>query len=61
MQFTRKTSTGGIFALGKFLVKLIFLVIFLFIGVVLIAKVDFPAPNKKIEKVIPNENFKKIK
>ena len=61
MQFTKKTSTGGIFALGKFIVKLILVIIVLFIGVVLIAKVDFPAPNKKIEKVLPNENFKTVK
>jgi hypothetical protein len=27
----------------------------------LISKIDFPAPNKKIEKIIPNENFKTIK
>ena len=61
MQFTRKTSAGGIFAVGRFLIKLILLVIVIFIGVVLVAKVDFPAPNKKIEKVIPNENFKTVK
>ena len=61
MQFTKKTSTGGIFAIGKFLIKLILVVIVLFIGIVLIANVDFPAPNKKIEKVISNENFKTIK
>ncbi len=61
MQFTRKTSTGGIFALGKFIIKLIFIVIILFVGVVLVSKIDFPAPNKTIEKIIPNENFKTIK
>ena len=61
MQFTKKTSTGGLYSVGKFFIKIIFLVIILFIGVVLIAKVDFPAPNKNIEKVIPNENFKTIK
>ena len=61
MQFTRKTSTGGIFSVGKFLIKLILVIIVLFFGLVLIAKIDFPAPNKKIEKVIPNENFKTIK
>mgnify|MGYP003327357387 CR=1 FL=1 len=32
------------------------------IGVVfLLNKIDFPAPKKEIEKVIPNENFKVIK
>ena len=61
MQFTNKTSRGGIYALGRFLIKLILLAFVLLIGVVFIAKVDFPVPNKKIEKVIPNENFKTIK
>ena len=61
MQFTNKTSRGGIYTLGRFLIKLILLAIVLLIGVVFIAKVDFPVPNKKIEKVIPNENFKTIK
>ena len=26
-----------------------------------LGSIDFPAPNKKIEKIIPNENFKVIK
>ena len=28
---------------------------------VLVDRIDFPSPNKKIEKVIPNESFKVIK
>ena len=40
---------------------LIFIIIVIFFGLILISKVDFPAPNKKIEKIIPNENFKTIK
>ena len=32
------------------------------IGVVfLLNKIDFPAPKKEIEKIVPNENFKIIK
>jgi len=27
----------------------------------LVDKIDFPAPNKKIEKIIPNENLKIVK
>ena len=61
MQFTKKTSSGKITAIGKFLIKVILVVFVLFIGVILISKIDFPAPNKKIEKTIPNENFKTIK
>tara|TARA_Y100000031_G_C7998762_1_gene282626 strand:- start:322 stop:507 length:186 start_codon:yes stop_codon:yes gene_type:complete len=61
MQFTKKTSTGKLTAIGKFLLKVILVVFVLFIGIILISKIDFPAPNKKIEKIIPNENFKTIK
>ena len=61
MQFTKKTSTGKLTAIGKFLIKVILVVFVLFLGVILISKIEFPAPNKKIEKIIPNENFKTIK
>ena len=61
MQFIKKTSSGKLTAIGKFLIKVILVVFVLFIGVILISKIDFPAPNKKIEKIIPNENFKTIK
>tara|TARA_Y100000746_G_C15292679_1_gene362315 strand:- start:74 stop:256 length:183 start_codon:yes stop_codon:yes gene_type:complete len=60
MQFTKKSS-GKINIIGKFLLKSILLVFVLFIVVILISKIDFPTPNKKIEKIIPNENFKTIK
>ena len=61
MQFIKKTSSGKVNAIGKFLIKVIIVVFVLFLGVILISKIDFPAPNKKIEKIIPNENFKTIK
>ena len=61
MQFTKKTSSGKLTAIGKFLIKVILVVFVLFLGLILISKIDFPAPNKKIEKIIPNENFKTIK
>ena len=61
MQFTKKTSSGKLTSIGKFLIKVILVVFVLFLGVILISKIDFHAPNKKIEKIIPNENFKTIK
>ena len=61
MQFTKKTSSGKISTVGKFLIKVILVFILLFIGLLLISKINFPAPNKKIEKIIPNENFKTLK
>ena len=61
MQFTKKTSSGKLISLSKFLIKVILVVFVLFLGLILISKIDFPTPNKKIEKIIPNENFKTIK
>ena len=59
MQITRNTSSGKS-ALG--LILKLGLVLVLFIGVIfLLSKIDFPAPKKEIEKIIPNENFKIVK
>ncbi len=59
MQFTRNTSSS------KSAVSLIIklgLVLILFLGATfLLSRVDFPAPKKEIEKIIPNENFKIVK
>ena len=61
MQFTKKTSSGKLSTIGRFSIKVILLISTLFIGIILISKIDFPTPNKKIEKIIPNDNFKTIK
>ena len=61
MQFTKKTSTGKITTISKFLIKIVLVIFVLFLGVILLNKIEFPAPDKKIEKIIPNENFKTIK
>ena len=59
MQFIKKTSlrTNIIGIIIK--VALVFIVI---LGVVfLLNQIEFPAPKKEIEKIIPNEKFKIIK
>ena len=61
MQFSKKTSSGKLSTIGKFLIKIILLILIIFIGIILISKIDFPTPNKQIQKIIPNENFKTIK
>ncbi len=61
MQFTKKTSSGKLTSICKFLIKIILVFFVIFLGIILVSKIDFPAPNKKIEKIIPNENFKTIK
>ena len=59
MQFTRKTSYSK--SIIGLLIKLI-LIIIVFVGVIfLLNKLNFPAPKKAIEKIIPNENFKIVK
>jgi len=61
MQFTKNTSKRRLDYLGKLLIKIALIVFVIFLGVMLVGKIDFPAPNKKIEKIISNENFKTIK
>ena len=61
MHFYKKTSIGRSNNYIKLFIKLI-LVFLLFIALLFILdQINFPAPNKKIEKLIPNENFKVIK
>ena len=61
MQFKKKTSSGSLSDIGKFLTKIILVILILFAAIILIERIDFPSPNKKIENVIPNENFKIVK
>jgi len=61
MQLYKKTSTGKYSFLIKILIKAVILFLLLFITIALVDKIDFPAPNKKIEKIIPNENLKIVK
>ena len=60
MQFKKNTSSGKnnlVAVVIKFSLGLLVI-----LGIVLLLnKIDFPAPKKEIEKVIPNENFKIVK
>ncbi|MDC0179689.1 hypothetical protein OAJ41_03925 [Candidatus Pelagibacter sp.] len=60
MQFNKNTSSGKINIIGLIIKSTIGLVVILGL-VFLINKIDFPAPKKEIEKIIPNENFKIVK
>ena len=60
MQFNKNTSSGKANIIGL-TIKSIIGLIFILGLVFLINKIDFPAPKKEIEKVIPNENFKIVK
>jgi hypothetical protein len=60
MQFNKNTSSGKTNIIGLIIKSIISLVVILGL-VFLINKIDFPAPKKEIEKIIPNENFKIVK
>ena len=47
MQFQKKTRAGN---LGKIFIKIILVLAVLYIAVILVDKIDFPSPNKVIEK-----------
>jgi len=61
MQFRKKTSIGNSTNLLRLSIKIIAVLLILFFIIVLVDKIDFPSPNKQIEKNIPNENFKVVK
>ena len=60
MQFNKNTSSSKTNIISLIVKSIIGLVIILGL-VFLINKIDFPAPKKEIEKIIPNENFKIVK
>ena len=61
MQFEKKTTIGNPKGIFGILIKIILALAVLFIAIILIDRIDFPSPIKKIEKVIANENFKIVK
>ena len=61
MYFQKKQAIGKSNYLIKLIIK-IALVFFLFLIILLLVdQINFPSPNKKIEKIIPNENLEIIK
>ena len=52
----RQGDRSGFFV--KILIKLALIVVLVFAVIIFIDKIDFPTPNKKIEKIISNENLK---
>ena len=61
MQFQKKTSIGKSNFLIKLLIKIALIVFLFFTILILVDQLNFPSPNKKIQKIIPNENLKIIK
>ena len=60
MQFTKNTSKGKFLKFG-FVIKILLVIFIIIFGFILINQINLPAPDKQIEKVLPNENFKTIK
>jgi|TARA_B100001063_G_scaffold147792_1_gene137981 hypothetical protein len=60
MQFNKNTSSGNTNIKGLIIKSILSLVVILSL-IFFINKIDFPAPKKQIEKIIPNENFKIVK
>ena len=61
MEFEKKTRIGNPKGIFGIMIKIILLMLILLVSIVLIDRINFPSPTKKIEKVIPNENFKIVK
>ena len=61
MQFQKKTSTGRFGNLMKIFIKVAFFFIIILLLIVLVDRINFPYPNKEIQKIISNENFKVVK
>ena len=60
MQIYKKTRSRS-YSLLSLVVKLLIILV-IFAGIIfLLNKINFPTPNKVIEKIIPNENFKIVK
>ena len=61
MQLNKITSTSSKkFSLMTF-VKVILILSIIYLLVSMINKIDFPSPNKTIEKIIPNEKIRIVK
>ena len=61
MQFEKKTRIGSSKGIVGVLIKIILILLILAVVIILIDRINFPSPIKKIEKVISNENFKVVK
>ena len=60
MQFIKNTSKDKILSL-KTILKIVIASFIIVFGIIVINQINLPAPDKQIEKILPNENFKTIK
>jgi len=58
MQFTKNTSSSRTKGL---LIKVLLILVVVIGAIMLLGKIEFPYPNKDVEKIISNEKFKIVK
>jgi len=61
MQLNKITSTSSKKLSLMTFVKVIIILAIIYLIVAMMNKIDFPSPNKAIEKIIPNEKIKIVK
>ena len=61
MQFSKITSTSKKSTSLGIMIKLVLIITVILVVVVMLSKVDFPSPNKLIEKTISNDKLKIVK
>ena len=61
MQFSKNTSISHKQSKLSLIIKVALIGITISIIVTILGKIDFPSPNEKIEKIIPNEKLKIVK
>ena len=50
MQFEKKTRTGSLRGVIKLFIKIILIFLVLLVAIILIDRIDFPSPIKKLKK-----------
>ena len=60
MKFHKRQGDRSDFFI-KLLIKVGLIFVLVFVLVIFVDRIEFPTPNKKIEKIIPNENLKIVK
>ena len=61
MQFYKKTSFGSSINPVKIIIKIVIILLIMTGLILIINKINFPSPNKMIEKKIPQEKLKIVK
>ena len=61
MEFSKNTRIAGRKSFLGVLIKISLILVIVVVTIVMLGKIDFPSPNKEIEKTIPNEKLKIVK